>query len=235
MDEFIGKKFGRLTVIEALPRERDAGGVLKKEMWLCSCECGNSHTSQKNHLVSGGTTSCGCLKKELRTTHGMSYDPLYQTWLGLRTRILTSSHKFFKHYGGRGLKMESEWVDNFPAFREWVLGNLGPKPSPEFSLDRVKNHLGYLKGNLRWATQSEQHNNCRTNRVLTFQGITATLKQHCDRLGLKYGTMRARLSEHGWTVDEALSTPTDGKYHRRPNTEPVEEPTTDPAEELLAA
>ena len=103
--------------------------------------------------------------------------------------------------------MEAEWEDDFLAFYQYVHDTLGDRPSDEFSLDRCENDLGYLKGNLRWATRVQQANNRRTNRVVTFKGITCSLVEHCRRIGLHYPTIKNRLCNLGWSVEDALSVP----------------------------
>ena len=226
MDEMIGKKFGRLTVIEALPVERYANGKIKHLAFLCECECGNTLGVTKYHLRDGHTKSCGCYSLESRTKHGMARNALYHVWYNIRARITDPQHQSYNYYGAKDLAMEESWKEDFPAFEAYIRENLGPKPTPQHSLDRTKNHLGYIKGNLRWATKREQSNNKSDNRILTFKGVTLTMAQHARRLNLRYNTVHQRISS-GWTVEQALGTPTDGKRHKRP--------TTDPAEELLAA
>ena len=218
--DLTGQKFGRLTVTGIAPRDRDVNGKMKPVMWECLCECGKSHVALAANMRSGDVSSCGCYKTEVQTTHGMSKDPLYATWVSVKFRVLNPNSKDFARYGAVGRDMEPEWINDFPAFREWVMENLGNKPTQEHTLDRSNNDLGYLKGNLRWATQIEQANNCRTNRVITFQGITATMKQHCARLGLAYSAVKMRLGSMGWSVEQALGIPTTGdRHYRRPAAE----------------
>ena len=111
--------------------------------------------------------------------------------------------------------MESEWAGDFFAFKGWVLQNLGAKPSPKHTLDRINNSVGYLKGNLRWATPVDQQNNTRTNRMITRNGETLTLKQWCIRLGLNYGAVKMRVNAMAWPVEVALTIPTDGTHVRK--------------------
>ena len=111
--------------------------------------------------------------------------------------------------------MEPEWIEDFASFRSWVLEHIGPKPSRHYTLDRIKNHLGYLKGNLRWATHVEQQNNKRSNRYITRNGETLTLKQWCIRLGLNYYAVKMRVNAMAWPVELALTIPTDGTRVRK--------------------
>lgn len=57
--------------------------------------------------------------------------------------------------------MFPDWVEGSHAFREWVLENLGNRPGPKYSLDRIDNDGNYEPGNLHWATQKEQAGNRR--------------------------------------------------------------------------
>lgn len=155
--DLTGQRFGRLTVLSCIQKAHtDENGAQVRTLWACMCDCGVECCAGSNDLKVGHTLSCGCLKIEMQTTHGLSRDPFYSTWAGIRSRIRNPSHDSYPNYGGRNLGMEPEWEDCFQDFREWILINLGPKPSPEHTIDRVDNELGYLKGNLRWATPSEQ-------------------------------------------------------------------------------
>ena len=212
IEDRVGQKFNKLTVLSVFSRGyKDSEGKLIRPRLLCQCECGAIKDIGACGVISGGTKSCGCLSHDVtvgrNTTHGMRKDPLYQTWVDIRRRMLDPTNKNYPMYGGRHLKLEPEWADDFAAFHAWIAENLGPKPSPKHSLDRAKNDLGYLKGNLRWATPVEQGNNRRDNRMMTFRGVTATMKQQCGMLGLAYRTVMKRLSR-GWSEERALSTPT---------------------------
>jgi hypothetical protein len=85
----------------------------------------------------------------------------HKAWRNIKQRIFNPRHYAYGNYGGRGLTMEPEWVHDFAAF----LAEVGPKPSPELSIDRIDNDLGYVKGNLRWATLSQQNANKRYGRA----------------------------------------------------------------------
>lgn len=60
-EDLTGRVFGRLTVIELAPRERDEFGRLPQRKWICKCACGCTKTLRGDSLTSGNTKSCGCL------------------------------------------------------------------------------------------------------------------------------------------------------------------------------
>lgn len=89
---------------------------------------------------------------------------LYQVWLQLRQRCGNPTNKDFKHYGALGVNVHAPWEVSFDAFRRYISRVLGPKPTPEHSLDRIDPTRGYVPGNLRWATRAEQARNQRRHR-----------------------------------------------------------------------
>lgn len=78
---------------------------------------------------------------------------------GAKSRCTNAREAAYKNYGGRGITFG---FTDVRAATEWVMENLGPRPSEEHSLDRIDNERGYEPGNLRWATRSEQARNKRS-------------------------------------------------------------------------
>jgi len=79
-----------------------------------------------------------------------------------KQRCTNPNDAAYGNYGARGIEFR------FPssmAFAEWVLRNIGPAPSPDYSLDRIDNNRHYEPGNLRWATRTEQASNRRVFKL----------------------------------------------------------------------
>lgn len=89
--------------------------------------------------------------------HGMTGTPEYNAWLKMRKRCGNPKDKAYRNYGARGIHVCPEWQRSFEAF----FAHVGPKPSPDLSIDRIDNDRGYEPGNVRWADTSTQNRNRR--------------------------------------------------------------------------
>lgn len=109
--------------------------------------------------------------------------------------------KSYSRYGGRGIKVCERW-STFKTF----LADLGPKPSPEFEIERINNDLGYEPGNVRWASPFEQAQNTSMTHLLTYKGVSLPLTEWARRTKLKRTTLHQRINS-GWTTEQALEAP----------------------------
>lgn len=189
----IGQRFGRLVVIDRSSQQ--AGNAT----WHCQCDCGTRVIARSDHLASGTTKSCGCLVTDTFITHGESNTKLYRIWCAMKQRCLNPNSESYERYGGRGITICQEWIDSFESFRQ----DMGPLPSEYHTLERRDNNGPYSPYNCIWATLTEQQNNTRRNRRLTYAGESLTVAQWARRLGIPASTIRGRLKRH--SVDLALS------------------------------
>ena len=87
--------------------------------------------------------------------------PEYKSWCEMRQRCLNPKNHKWKYYGGRGIRVCRQWRGSFIAF----FLDMGFKPSPQHSLDRINNNGHYTPKNCRWATYLEQRHNSRGVRL----------------------------------------------------------------------
>lgn len=200
--DLTGMRFGRWSVISY------AGiAVLygrKRRTWLCRCACGTERDIAEINLVKGSSRSCGCVWKNVGARvfkHGLSHDSLYVVWKSMLARCEQPSVESYHLYGGRGIKVCERWhqYDNF-------LADMGVRPSPTHSIDRINNDGDYEPNNCRWATRREQVENTRITKRYLYRGDNCTTRRLHEISGIKMATIRFRLN-HGWTVEEAVETP----------------------------
>ena len=201
----VGERYGKLTV-----KGRERG-----RHWRCVCDCGTAKTVRGDHLREGRVVSCGCFRRGRRTkgnrTHGHSKTPEYRAWLGIKRRAARKSGCY------AGVSMAPEWAGDFETF----LRDVGPKPDENATIDRIDSSRGYVPGNVRWATWTEQARNRSTNRLVTAFGETMVLADWAERAGVSRCTLAQRLAR-GWAPEEAVTTPVRSKreeaiagWHRR--------------------
>lgn len=119
--------------------------------------------------------------------------PEYTAWAGMKSRCSDPNSSRYPYYGGRGIKVCDRWRDSFAAF----LVDVGPRPSPDHSLDRMDPNGNYEPGAVRWATRKEQQRNRRNNRFLTIFGQRRTLAEWAEIGGLHPYTLLSRINA-GW-------------------------------------
>ena len=208
-----GEKYGRLLIIEF-------AGVSTKgqRQWLCQCDCGNKHiTITANLLSRSKVKSCGCYKMERiialggrNKKHGMEGTPEYKAWVGMRKRCCSPNNASYASYGGRGIRVCDEWMTSFENF----FRDLGPRPGPGYSLERIDVNGNYEPTNCKWATIAEQNRNRRDNLIIEFDGRRQTLSLWAAETGIGRATISWRL-KNGWDVDRALTTSRYGWSKRR--------------------
>ena len=200
MKPVLGERFGRLVVVaEAGFRDLPSG---RRRCVQCLCDCGGTATVYLTSIRSGRTSSCGCLwleKGKLDTRrHGRSRSAAYFVWQGMKARCLRAPR-----YKGRGIKVCERWADahGFESF----LADMGERPSPKHSIERIDNDGNYEPANCRWATKVEQGRNTRRNHFITINGEKKCVSEWSAKFGIPVQTLLRRV-KLGWPV-AALSKP----------------------------
>lgn len=162
--DLIGQRFGRLVVTQR------AGSARGRSLWRAICDCGAEAVASADCLRTGGTRSCGCVRRETARRNGARSDgsanvkhggigtPEYNTWKSMRRRA-----------SGKGSPEDRELYLGVTCCERWAsfahfLSDMGRRPSPVHSIDRINNLLGYEPDNCRWATPTTQANNRRQRR-----------------------------------------------------------------------
>jgi hypothetical protein len=130
------------------------------------------------------------------------YAPEYAIWNNLIARCTNPNNSRYARYGGRGIVVCERWAADFVNF----LADMGRRPSPAHSIDRIDNDCGYGPDNCRWATRKEQCRNRSSSRFLEFRGEAKTSAEWAEDLGIGQSTLHFRLKQ-GWSVERALTQP----------------------------
>jgi len=153
--DLTNQRFGRLTVM--WPAGYQSKG---KILWMCACECGAYSLTRRDSLLEGRVVSCGCKVRDRalagvpHRSHGLAHTSEYNSFCSAYQRCNNPNDRGYKNYGGRGIKFL------FTSFAQFY-AEMGNRPSPAHSVDRINNDGNYEPGNLRWATRKEQNNNKR--------------------------------------------------------------------------
>jgi hypothetical protein len=159
--DITGKSFGRLTAMWIAGR---TGKTQTEICWFCLCQCGKFSICRASVLKKGAIKSCGCYRREMNTTHGLTrrsgsdslrHSPEYGAWRSMFIRCRISN----QNYGGRGITVCERWKGKEGILN--FLSDMGIRPSSHHSIDRINNDGNYEPSNCRWATPKQQATNRR--------------------------------------------------------------------------
>ena len=178
-----------------------------RHVWNVGCKCGGSAVVEDSALKGGSSKSCGCAQRaavaaaaKANITHGMSRNtPEYHVWCSMRQRCRDPKVRNWADYGGRGIVVCERWRASFEAFYE----DMGPRPTPRHSLDRLNNDGNYEPSNCRWRLVEDQNRNKRSNIYVVVDGRRLILSDAAREAGVKFTTALARYRK-GWDVDRVL-------------------------------
>lgn len=166
-----GMRFGRLTVLTKSPVS-STGKSSHHSQWLCRCDCGQEKVSPRHNLISGKATSCGCYALEVQSRTGKlqlgrrkenaRYKTAeYRIYRAMLSRCRNRNSASYSKYGAQGVVVCERWQQSFDAF----LQDMGPRPSTDYSIDRIDPFGNYEPHNCRWATTKAQARNKKHSKL----------------------------------------------------------------------
>jgi len=162
----VGKRYGRLVIIAEVERHISPAGKSLRVV-KCECDCGKIKNFLLNNLTGkNNTQSCGCLNIERsrieNLKHGLKDHTLYRKWYHIKTRCYNPKSDSYYRYGGRGIKVCEEWLNDFKAFYDWSISN-GWQEGLE--IDRIDNDGNYEPINCRYVTTTENNHNRNISKL----------------------------------------------------------------------
>lgn len=193
----IGKRFGRVVVIShSYPRGRST--VVKGR-----CDCGSEQEYFISNLRVQAEPMCPPCRMASRPAKGNSgKHPLFNIWKAMIQRCENPKHTWYKRYGGRGISICKRWRDDFEAFA----ADMGERPSPKHTVDRIDSNGNYEPENTRWLTIEEQQDNRANGVRLEWRGKALSLKEASAISGIDHATLAWRVKA-GWGAEKIMSTP----------------------------
>lgn len=187
-----GLRFGKWVVV------RRADNCVSS--WVCVCDCGTERTVRSQHLRTGASTCCRCVrvpKKHGEAVTWKKFSKKYRTWRQIKRRCCgKAALDPLNTYAGMLYK---EW-ETYTAFAQYM----PDPPSDEHTIDRIDNSKGYEPGNVRWATWTEQHRNQTNCKWITFNEETKLLTDWARELNITPSSLLNRLEK--WALEAALTT-----------------------------
>jgi hypothetical protein len=143
-------------------------------------------------------------------THGLSKGPdnkntrLFKIWRGIKTRCLNTKVQEYPRYGGKGVLICVEWVDDYKTFHEWSMAN---GYSSELSIDRIDPNGNYEPRNCRWVDCKTQANNRVNTLKFEVNGEIRPLSELASEYRIPYPTLHMRLNKYKWSLAKSLMLP----------------------------
>ena len=205
--EWVGKKYGRITVV-GFEKSTSVNGSW---MWKVECDCGNVKVVYPRDVKLGKVKSCGCLHNELARERAAKFKNciyenkrLYNIYNKVKRRCFEASEQRCKDYGGRGITMCNAWVNSFDVFADWAKTH---GYTDDLTLERIDVNGNYCPENCMWITRVQQARNKRDTVIVEYNGRNVKLIELAENAAVTYDTLHDRIFRRGWDVKTAVCTP----------------------------
>lgn len=212
ISRFIGEKYNSLTILKDMGKRNNESRV-----WV-RCECGKESDKSLYEVKSGGIKSCGCIKKKMCKPpvlfkHGFSRSVLYKIWSSMKARCTNEKNPYYYNYGGRGVKVCDEWINDAKAFCEWALDN-GYAKGLELDKDKLGNGMVYSPQTCCFISKKENNRYKRDTKMIIYKGETRSLLEWCEMLGIEPAVTNSRIYS-GMSIEEAFSIPSGKRFRSK--------------------
>ncbi len=208
-----GDVFCWLTITGNILKKVDGDGT-NRTMYEAVCKCGVVKGYALKYLLNGNTKSCGCYKKvamsEAISKHHLSKHPLYTVYQDMKNRCYYTRQESYPNYGGRGIIVCQEWLNDIHSFFNWALENGWKKG---LQIDRINNDGNYEPSNCRFVTKDINNKNTRRNVLITAFGETKCGSDWIadERCKVSWNGLKERMKSGKWSIEDAITTPSNAR------------------------
>jgi hypothetical protein len=195
VSDAIGKRFGKLLILS------ESNKLNGKSTVLCLCDCGKEKVIRIGNIIKGDTVSCGCYGRSLKSNfkHGLRNHRLYEIWSGMKKRCFNKNCDSYKDYGGRGITIYFEWIDNFKIFYDWAISH-GYKET--LTIERINFNGNYEPNNCTFISNKDQCLNKRD--VLGIKKVKFIRKQKKENPKITIKELSIIYGVHKHTISDLL-------------------------------
>lgn len=191
----VENKYGTLTYIEDTEyRNGSTGNIIG--IWKCWCPKETIFQTVNVYVRKQATQSCGCLQVLFIESRLRNEETVYLgvLWARIKNHCFDINESSYHNYGGRGITMQEDWINDYEKFEKDVLGKVGHRPTDKHIFDRIDNNGNYTINNVRWVTYTESARNRRSNHLVVIDGEEKTVAELAEIKNIKRSTIYDRLA-----------------------------------------
>ena len=155
---------------------------------IVECHCGKQFETDHSRFKTGKLKSCGCLRYKGKNN---CKDLAYSSWKSMNSRCVASDSDRSKYHGDKGIKVCARWSGK-SGFKNFI-ADMGPRPSKEYSIDRIDGNKDYEPGNCRWATGTTQQSNHQPKGNVRYVGVCEAKHKAENRFEASVTAKKVRL------------------------------------------